>query len=59
MYKSLAEIKAANEAYAKREGRAYWFSSGATNFFKSSYRSTVYHGHFFITGETDPSGLQR
>lgn len=51
-YRTMAEIKAANAA-----GGENWFSPDAMRFFKTKVHPTVYLGCYFITRETEPSGL--
>lgn len=46
MYKTIAEIKAANKASG-----GYWFSPDTIRFFNSKIESDVMYGHFFITSE--------
>lgn len=51
MYTHLSEIRAANE----RAGR-YFFSKGATRFFKSKYYNYIYQGKYFIDSTQPPHG---
>lgn len=48
---SMSEIRAANKAYAKRTGRAYWFERGAMKFFNTRIEGGPYGGRFFVTSE--------
>jgi hypothetical protein len=50
-FKSIGQIKAANRAYAKRSGRAYWFEPGAMRFFNTELISGPHGGRFFVTRE--------
>lgn len=50
-YRSIAEIKAANEAIGQT-----WFSEGTMRFFDSIIEPEVYGGRFFLTSERDATG---
>lgn len=53
-YTSLQTVKEANDAYAQREGRAYWFAPDAMSFFATTFPDgqALIQGCLFITGET-------
>ena len=58
--RTMAEVKAANRAWAKQHGRAYWFEAGAMKFFNTRLHGQPIGGRYFVTSERyDPSAPWR
>jgi hypothetical protein len=50
-YRTIAEIEAANRAYATAHGREFFFAPGPMHFLATRVYDPVYGGRFFITSE--------
>lgn len=51
MYRTMQEIKSANQKWATKNQRVCWFEPGAMSFFSTQLHDRVYGGHLFITSE--------
>ena len=53
-WKTISEVKEANEAAGQ-----FWFSKHTMRFFKTRIVTGIIKGRYFVTAETNPSGVER